>query len=83
MLRTAVLFGLLALLLRLVTIPARTGWKLVLGTLGGLGVLIVLNLLGSRTGMLFELNVLTIAVAGILGLPGVGCLLIAHFILSH
>ena len=83
MLRTAVLLGLLALLLRLVTIPARPGWRLALGILGGLGVLIVLNLLGSRTGMLFELNVLTIAVSGILGLPGVGCLLIAHFILSH
>ncbi len=78
-----VLVGLLAILLSLVPLPARPGWKLVLSGLGGLGSLIVLNLLSPFTGMLFELNILTGAVAGALGLPGLGCLLVAHFILSH
>ena len=83
MLRAVVLFGVMALLLRLSGLPARPGWSLVFGFFGGLGRLVVLNLLSPLTGMLFELNILTVAVSGALGLPGIGGLLIAHFILSH
>ena len=83
MLRLFVLAGILAALTWLTTVPARPGWKLTLSAAGGMGCLIVLNLLSSLTGMVFELNVLTAAVAGALGMPGLGCLLIAQFILSH
>ncbi len=83
MLRFIVLAGILAALLCLMSLPARPGWKLAVSAAGGLGCLIVLNLLSSLTGMLFELNILTGAVAGFLGLPGLGCLLVAHFILNH
>ena len=83
MLRAVVLFGVMALLLRLSGLPARPGWRLVFGFFGGLGSLVVLSLLSPLTGMLFELNILTVAVSGALGLPGLGCLLVAHFILSH
>ena len=69
MLRAVVLFGVMALLLRLSGLPARPGWRLVFGFFGGLGSLVVL--------------ILTVAVSGALGLPGLGCLLVAHFILSH
>ena len=82
MLHTVILAGLLAALLGLSAFPARLGWKLALSAAGGLGCLIVLNLLNNLTGMVFELNVLTISVAGGLGLPGVGALLVMHCILA-
>ena len=47
-----------------------------------LGDLIILNLLHPLTGMLFELNVLTCAIVGTLGLPGVAALVIAHYVLG-
>ena len=83
MMRVAVLLGILAGLICLAALPARPLWRVLLSAVCGLGCLIVLNLLSPLTGMLFELNALTAAVAGFLGLPGVGCLLVAHFILSH
>lgn len=48
----------------------------------GLGCLIGLNLFFPITGMLFELNYVTCSIAGLLGLPGVGALLILHSLLS-
>ena len=82
MLKTALLLGLLVLLLRLPRLSLRPARRLILGAVCGLGSLLVLNLLSARTGMLFELNVLTAAVAGGLGLPGVGLLLVAHCLLA-
>ena len=82
MLKTALLLGLVLMLLWLPRLPQRLGWRLALGELCGLGSLLVLNLLSSRTGMLFELNILTAAVAGGLGLPGVGLLIVAHCVLA-
>ena len=72
----------LALLLGLIVMPARLIWKLLGNALCGFGCLIVLNLLSPYTGMLFELNVLTCAVVGLLGLPGIGALLIVHGLLA-
>ena len=42
----------------------------------------VSDLLSPVTGMLFELNILTAAVAGGLGLPGIALLLVAHVVLN-
>ena len=82
MLQTLLLLGLLALLLFVITLPVRLGWKVLLNALCGFGSLIVLNLLHPLTGMLFELNVLTCAIVGTLGLPGTGALIIAHYVLG-
>lgn len=82
MLQTVLLLGLLALMLFIITLPVRLGWKVLCNTLCGFGSLIVLNLLHPITGMLFELNVLTCAIVGTLGLPGVGALVIAHYVLG-
>lgn len=82
MLHFFVLIGVLALLLGLIVVPARLGWKLIGNALCGLGCLIVLNLLSAYTGMLFELNFVTCAVVGLLGLPGIGALLIVHCLLA-
>ena len=80
--RTVLLVGVLLLLLRLARLPLRLGCKLLLNGLCGLGCLLVLNLLSPVTGMLFELNILTAAVAGGLGLPGIALLLVAHVVLN-
>lgn len=82
MLQTVLLLGLLALLLFITTLPIRFAWKLMLNALCGFGSLIILNLLHPITGMLFELNVLTCAIVGTLGLPGAGALVIAHYVLG-
>ena len=82
MLKTVLLLGILFLLLWLSRLPRHMGWRLALGAVCGLGSLLTLNLLSPRTGMLFELNVLTAAVAGGLGLPGVGLLIVAHCVLT-
>lgn len=82
MLQTVLLLGVLALLLFIISLPIRFLWKLILNALCGFGSLIVLNLLHPLTGMLFELNVLTCAVVGSLGLPGVGALVIVHHVLG-
>ena len=82
MLHTIVLLSILALLLRIIMLPTKLMYKLLLNALCGFGCLIILNLLHSYTGMLFELNLLTCAIVGVLGLPGVGALLIAHCILA-
>ena len=80
--RTVLLVGVLLLLLRLARLRLRLGCKLPLNALCGLGCLLILNLLSPITGMLFELNILTTAIAGALGLPGVALLLVAHVVLN-
>ena len=80
--RTVLLVGVLLLLLRLARLPLRLGCKLPLNALCGLGCLLILNLLSPVTGMLFELNILTAAAAGALGLPGIALLLVAHVVLN-
>ena len=82
MLKNTVLLSLLLLLLWLSRASLRPGRRLALGAVCGLGSLLVLNLLSPLTGMLFELNALTAAVAGGLGLPGEGLLIVAHCVLA-
>ena len=81
MLSTALLLAVLLLLARVLTLPVRLCWKVLLNSVCALGCLIVLNLLSPLTGMLFELNVFTGSVVALLGLPGLGFLLVAHAVL--
>ena len=40
------------------------------------------NLLGPYTGVLFDLNLVTAAIVGFLGLPGIVLLFVLHFFLK-
>lgn len=73
---------LLLVLLAIIAAPIRLRWKLVLNFGCGLLCLLLLNLLAPYTGMLFDLNVVTVVTVGFLGLPGIGLLMAVHLILS-
>lgn len=65
--------ALLALiLLRLLILPIRLLWKLGLHVLFGFACLWLLNLAAPVTGILFPINAVTTAIAGFLGIPGIG-----------
>ena len=81
MLSTIILIVILLVLLRVITLPIRLCWKILLNSICAMGCLIVLNLLSPLTGMLFDLNVLTAGVVAVLGLPGLCLLWMAHAIL--
>ena len=58
------------LLLKIISLPIRLIWKLVINTACGFACLVAVNLLGPYTGVLFDLNLVTAAIVGFLGLPG-------------
>lgn len=68
--------------LAIIAAPIRLRWKIVLNIGCGLLCLLLLNLLSPYTGMLFGLNVVTVAITGFLGLPGIGLLMVVHLMLS-
>lgn len=56
--------------------PLKILLKLLIGSLlGGLALLII-NVVGSGMGIMVPLNLITAGIAGVLGLPGVICLVI-------
>ncbi len=71
------LIGILCLLQK----PVKWILKMLLHTLAGGGILLILNSLGSFSGMFIAVNFLTTAICGLLGIPGL-CMLIAleHFV---
>ena len=70
----------LALLLRIMTLPVRLIYKLILNTVCGYICLILINLFAFFTGALFSLNIVTAVVVGFLGLPGIGLLFLLRFL---
>lgn len=66
------LLGLLAL--RLLVLPIRLGFKILIHCASGFACLWLLNLVSGVTGMAFPINLFTTLTAGILGLPGIGLL---------
>lgn len=68
------------LLLRIATAPIRFVFKLLLNTLFGFLLLVLLNLLAVWTGLHLSLNWASALLVGVLGLPGVGLLLVAHWL---
>lgn len=72
---------LVALLLRLMILPIRLGWKLCLNSACGFACLWLLNTVSGFTGLYFPVNWVTAAVAGFLGLPGIGVLALLQFVL--
>ena len=65
---------LLLLLLRLISLPVKLGWKLLLNSGCGFLCLWLLNSISGFTGIRFPINGITAVVAGFLGLPGIGLL---------
>ena len=63
-------------------LPIRLIWKLAINTGCGFAILLVLNWLSPYTGVLFDLNFLTSAIVGFLGLPGIILLFVVHLILE-
>lgn len=72
---------LLALVLTILTKPIKFIFKLLINTGLGFVCLFVLNMLSGSTGIVFETNVITASIVGILGIPGVIILLIFHFVM--
>lgn len=68
-------------LFRLLLIPMKLIFRLLIHVLCGLLCLWILNSIAVYTGILFPINLITILVAGILGVPGI-CLLAALEILK-
>ena len=72
---------LLILLLRLMILPIRWGWKLLLNSLCGFLCLWILNSISGFTGIRFPINWATVCTAGFLGLPGIGLLALLQAVL--
>ncbi|MDY4137957.1 MAG: pro-sigmaK processing inhibitor BofA family protein [Eubacteriales bacterium] len=64
------------LLLKVFRGPLKLLFKLLINTGFGFVSLFILNMLCDYTGVLFEINFVTSAIVGILGLPGILLLLI-------
>lgn len=73
---TAVLlpFLLLVLLIRLLTLPIKLIWKGLIHSACGFVCLWLFNSIAPFTGFYIPLNLVTVLVAGVLGLPGIGVL---------
>lgn len=69
------------ILVKILSAPLRWAVKLVCHVLCGFGCLILLNACSSITGIVFPINLVTAAISGILGAPGVLLLLAAQFFL--
>lgn len=72
---------LLCLLLRLIVLPIRWFWKLLLNSLCGFLCLWLLNSIAGFTGFYFPVNAVTVMIAGFLGLPGIGILALVQLLL--
>lgn len=62
------------LVLRLLVLPIRLIFKVLIHAAGGFACLWLLNLVSGVTGIFFPINLFTVLTAGILGLPGIGAL---------
>ena len=69
---------LLGLLLRLLAAPIRLSRKIAVNSACGFACLWLLNSLSVFTGIYYPINYVTAAVAGFLGLPGIGLLTLAQ-----
>lgn len=72
---------LLGFLLRLLVMPIRWFWKLILNSSCGFVCLWLLNSISTFTGLYFPINYVTAITAGFLGLPGIALLAILQKIL--
>ena len=69
------------LLLRIIALPVRLGVKILVNSACGFACLWLLNWIAGFTGIFFPINPITALIAGFLGLPGIGLLAAAQWIL--
>lgn len=72
---------LLAVLIRFLAMPIRWGWKILINSACGFACLWLLNSISGFTGVYFPVNAITAAIAGFLGLPGIGILALVQLFL--
>lgn len=72
---------LLLILIRVMLLPIRLIWKILLNSACGFLCLWLLNWISGFTGVYFPINIVTAAIAGFLGLPGIGLLALVQAIL--
>lgn len=63
-----------ASVLRLLFLPVRFIWKLLVNSLCGFACLWLLNAASGVTGLYLPINAVTVLVTGFFGLPGVGAI---------
>ncbi len=66
--------------IKLFTAPLRLLLKIVVNGAMGLAGLIVINLVGAGFGFSVAINLVTVLIAGVLGLPGIALLLFLRWI---
>ncbi len=71
----------IVLLLKLITAPIRLGYKLLINLASGYALLFLFNLFSGLTGFVLDLNLITAAILGLFGLPGLALLLVVRLIL--
>lgn len=72
---------LLACFIRLILLPMKLGWKLLVNSLCGFLCLWILNGISPFTGFRFPINAVTALTAGFLGLPGILLLAAVQYLL--
>lgn len=72
---------LIALLIRLMVLPIKLGWKLLINSACGFVCLWLLNAISGFTGIWFPINAVTVLTAGFLGLPGIALLAVIQLVL--
>lgn len=68
-------------LIRIIMIPMKLIWKILINSLCGFLCLWLLNSIAGFTGMYFPLNPVTTVIAGFLGLPGIALLALVQVFL--
>lgn len=72
---------LVIVLIRIIMAPMKLIWKLFINSGCGFLCLWLLNSIAGFTGIVFPVNVVTILIAGFLGLPGIVLMALAQFFL--
>ena len=72
---------LLLILIRVMLLPIRLIWKILINSACGFLCLWLLNWISGFTGVYFPVNFVTAVIAGFLGLPGIGLLALIQLIL--
>lgn len=72
---------LLLLLIRVILLPMKVIWKLLINSACGFACLWLMNSIAGFTGIYFPINLITTVIAGFLGLPGIGLLALVQILL--
>jgi inhibitor of the pro-sigma K processing machinery len=72
---------LLFLIAKLLLVPIKIVWKMIVNALIGGITLILINLIGSFFGLHIDINIITSLITGFLGVPGVIVILLLQYII--